>query len=598
MIQPTHLILSFSMAAAGLLVWAGPASASAANADAATEPAPAATRELPELIQRQLDQGSRRVTIPPGVYRVTPENGHHLRLADLENVEIEAEGVEMICTETTRAITIENCNNLTIRGLSIDYDPLPFSQGRIVSISDDTLTHEIELFEDYPAADSVQANKYEIYDPQTRELRFGSYFGLSVQAVDERRVRMTIGSQYANVADRPERVGDWVVMTSRQVTGPFIPHTIQADACENLVLEDVTVYAFGFGFFETNCSASVYRRCKVDRRALQDEIVPRQHARLRSLNIDGFHSKHARVGPRYLGCEARFMADDGIAINGHYHLVTHSDGDTLRVIAKRTDGFTIDQGETVEMLGYDGQRRDNATVVSVRRTHDITPQEDAFLRKQPMDQRMQEHQDGMLTHGYEVVLDRPVDLEMGSVIGSRDRVGSGFQIIDCVMEYNRSRGVIVKASDGEIRGNRFAGNWGEAILVSPNFWWLESGSSENLLIQDNTITDPIGIPIGVYAFSPRGEPLPPGALRHITIRDNVIRDSPRPGIYVTSTTGLVLQGNTIEIDPGKQLAPSVIRQRKLKGKLNDVVLIETREADAEAGAETEAKTHPRPASGS
>ena len=544
----------------------------------------AASRKLPELIQRQLDQGASRVVIPPGIYRVAPERGHHLRLAGLEGVEIVAEGVEMICTETTRAVTIEDCRDLIIRGLSIDYDPLPFSQGRIVSISDDTLTHEIELFEGYPTSETVQPNKYEIYDPDTRRLRFGSYFGLSVVAEGPRRVRMSIGSQYADAPDRPERVGDWVVMTSRHVTGPFIPHTIQADGCENLLLEDVTVYAFGFGFFETNCSSSVYRRCKVDRRALEDEIAPRQHARLRSLNIDGFHSKHARVGPRYLQCEARYMADDGIAINGHYHLVTQSTGDTLRVLAKRTDAFTLHEGETVEMLDYDGRRLDNATVLAIRRTHDVTAEEDAFIQQQPMDRRMAAHDDGMLTQGYEVTLDRPVDLEMGSVIGSRDRVGSGFEIIGCVMEYNRSRGVIVKASDGVIRGNRFAGNWGEAILVSPNFWWLESGSSENLKIEDNTITDPIGIPIGVYAFSPRGEALPAGALRDITIRGNTIRQSPRPAIYVTSATGLILDQNTIEIEEDRRLLPSVIHQRKLRGNRDDVVLINSERADPGTGS--------------
>lgn len=541
----------------------------------ASSRADTASRELPDLIQRQLDAGEKKVVIPPGTYRVAPVKGHHLRLANLKDVEIIADGVEMICTETTRALTIEGCENLTIRGLSIDYDPLPFTQGKIVSISDDTLTHEIELFEDYPPAEAALASKYEIYDPETRLLRFGSYFGLSIKKVSDRRVSMTIGKNYANQSFRPERVGDWVVMSSRHTTGPFIPHAIQADRCENLTLDGVSVYAFGFGFFETNCSASTYRRCRVDRRPLEEEIAPRQHARLRSLNIDAFHSKHANIGPSYIECEARFMADDGIAINGHYHLITESRGDTLRVIGKHPDAMTISVGDTVELLGYDGHRPPNAKVLAVKETRGVTPEEDAFIQQQPMDRRMQSHDDGMLTLGYEVTLDRSVDLAMGSLIGSRDRVGSGFQIIDCVMEYNRSRGVIVKASDGVIRGNRFAGNWGEAILVTPNWWWLESGSSENLIIEDNKISDMHAIPIGVYAFSPTGEPLPAGALRDIVIRNNTIRTSPSPAIYVTSTAGLTLEGNDTQPDPSRELLPWVVQQRKLQGNPDSVVMINT-----------------------
>ena len=44
---------------------------------------------------------------------------------------------------------------MTVLGLTIDYDPLPFTQGRIVSLSEDKRVHEIELFDGYPTADKV-----------------------------------------------------------------------------------------------------------------------------------------------------------------------------------------------------------------------------------------------------------------------------------------------------------------------------------------------------------------------------------------------------------------------------------------------------------
>jgi hypothetical protein len=60
-----------------------------------------------------------------------------------------------------------------VRGLTIDYDPLPFTQGRITSFAEEKGVHEIELFDDYPPASEAIPFKYEIYRPDTRTLRGG-----------------------------------------------------------------------------------------------------------------------------------------------------------------------------------------------------------------------------------------------------------------------------------------------------------------------------------------------------------------------------------------------------------------------------------------
>ena len=119
--------------------------------------------DLQAFVDEAIASGASTVVVPPGRYRVEPTNGVHLRLQDLENVEIIANDVEMICTQTTRAIHIEDCRGLTLRGLSIDYDPLPFTQGRIVELSADKMVHEIEIIEGYPAADTAYDFKYQIF---------------------------------------------------------------------------------------------------------------------------------------------------------------------------------------------------------------------------------------------------------------------------------------------------------------------------------------------------------------------------------------------------------------------------------------------------
>lgn len=72
--------------------------------------------DLQARIDAGLKGGQKRIVIEPGRYRVQPRNRQHLQLVGLSDVEIVAQGVELICTETTRAVTIDGCRNVTIRG--------------------------------------------------------------------------------------------------------------------------------------------------------------------------------------------------------------------------------------------------------------------------------------------------------------------------------------------------------------------------------------------------------------------------------------------------------------------------------------------------
>jgi hypothetical protein len=108
---------------------------------------PGTAFDLQGYVDQRLQAGAKRIVIPPGRCRVKPQRAQHLVLKGLSDVLLIADNVEMICTETSRALTIAGCTNVTVRGLTIDYDPLPFTQGRIVRLSEDKKVHDIELFE-------------------------------------------------------------------------------------------------------------------------------------------------------------------------------------------------------------------------------------------------------------------------------------------------------------------------------------------------------------------------------------------------------------------------------------------------------------------
>lgn len=498
--------------------------------------------DLQAFIDGELAAGKQQIVVPPGRYRVTPQHRQHLVLENLHDVQIIADGVEMICTETTRALTIRRCRNVTLRGLIIDYDPLPYTQGRITSISSDGKTYEVELFDGYPPAEAVRNFKFEIFRPDTRTLRCDDRYLDRVEVVDSRHVRLSLPR---GRTDFPEQAGDLMVIGAEHAPHGSIPHAVECAENVNVRLENIDLYASNcFGFLEYNCDGSTYHRCRIDRRSVDSDPFPRAEPRLRSLDADAYHSKHAIKGPAYIQCTASFMGDDCINICGDYHLIAASQGRQLRVLAKHQ--MNIEPGDPVELVTYDGRRLPDATATAVQAAGKIRSEEREFLAKQRMNESLRTAR-GALNDAFTITLDREVDIAMGGVICSANRIGNGFAVRGCRFGYNRSRGILIKASHGEVRDNHMEGCRMHGILVAPEYWWLEAGSSSDLLITGNTITDCQGVGIWIQAQAGNGRVAPAGAHQDITISGNTVQGGSAPGILVTSTRGLRLEDNHLSL---------------------------------------------------
>lgn len=501
------------------------------------------SEDLRALIATALDAGNKRVVIPPGRYRVQAERGNHLVFSDLTNIEIVAENVELVCTSTVRAVLFDDCKNVTLRGLTVDYDPLPFTQGTIVGLAQDKSWIDFEVAQGYPQHELREP--FQIYNPETGTLRRGdANWSEQIETLGKNRFRVRKGERYRfNPAEDSERIGD--ILVAKNFHGkPGSPHAFELRNCKGVRLEDITVYASpSFGFIERQCDGSTYLRCAVARRAPEDDPVTRALPRMRSLNADAFHSKDATTGPTILSCTARFMGDDAVNINGRYHYVRGGNGRELR-IAVTDNKTTLKEGDPVEFMPYSGPRPPDAKVVSRRSDPEpFNDGEKAFIRRLRMDQRMRTD----LLEGkavfYTLTLDRDVSLQPGSAVCCPLRLGHGFAVKDCDFGDNRSRGILIKASKGEVSGNRITHSRMAAVLVSPEFWWMEAGMSSDVVIRDNFIEGSLQTPVQIHARGGNRRILPAGALRNISILDNRIENCPRPFIHVTSTSGLTIKGN-------------------------------------------------------
>ena len=495
--------------------------------------------DLNGYINSRLDAGETTIVVPSGRYRVQPIGSTHLLFENRDNVTIIADNVEMICTEHVPAIKINNCNNFKLQGLSVDYDPLPFTQGVIVDISQDKTTITADLIDGYPS--NLSGNKLEIFDPVTGELSTLTYYGFTYN-YDANAKRVVITK--TNVGNNhTESVGDIIVMSARTTN---IPHAIRPQNCRGLVLENVTLYAStSFGFFEDYCDGTKYINCRVIRRPLETDTKERGIRRMRSTNADALHSKHAKVGPSYVGCETAYNGDDGIIIAGVSDLVLESNGNVLTVVGWGGNEPFLDVGDVIEITDYSGIRIPNATISDIQVGRKVTPEEIAWIDSQQFYGLAANAADPS-TDVYNITIDRSVDLPRGSVVNSANKVGNGFEIRNCTVGHNRSRGLFIKAGNGIITGNTLAGSWIKAIMVAPEYKWLGAASGSNILITDNIITDTHDLSIGVFSTGGDGSISPAGAHDNITITGNTITNSTNPAIVVTSTINLCMENNTIE----------------------------------------------------
>ena len=510
-------------------------------------------KDFAAIIYKALAEGQKKIDIPKGIYYLEMKDGKPLTLDSLKDVEIHANGSEIITRLPSQAIQISNCENLRISGFSIDCDTLPFTQGKIVAIDPvDCMWWEIEIMGGYPLGNLGKSmpDRVQIFDSKTDNLKKNLYTYFpgvfsKVEKVGDRRFRFEKKNKNPN---SNEVLGDFVVLTLP--SKGTRPHTIVTSGSKNIQFEDVIIYSGNcFGFFEDQCERNSYNRCQVTKK-LNDPRVT--YPRLRSINADAFHSKGATIGPTITNCIFMYHGDDCIAINTSFYKVLTGKGEIID-LATNFRRIKMKVGNMLRFIDFEGKVIGDAKLVKIESATDYSKDDLARLTemfKATRDNR----RDPSVTR---LTLDRKVKINTGGVVSSLDMGGSGFVVRNNKMGYTRARGVLVKSSDGVIAGNEIIGCELSGIILAPELYWMEAGFSRNVLIENNTIKDCMfanssyGIEqaayISVIAINASHKIVPVGGFKNITIKNNILENSPVPAMIITSVESALVTGNSITI---------------------------------------------------
>lgn len=97
-----------------------------------------------------------RVVFEEGTYDIfsNKNNTHLVEINDANNLVIDGNGAEFIIHDPLMGfMSILRSNNVIVKNLIIDYDPLPFTQGKIVAVDEKNFSFDLQIDEGFPLLD-------------------------------------------------------------------------------------------------------------------------------------------------------------------------------------------------------------------------------------------------------------------------------------------------------------------------------------------------------------------------------------------------------------------------------------------------------------
>lgn len=492
------------------------------------------------------------INLPKSTYLLDLSTKGAYTFSGKKNMTINGNGSTIICNKQKQAFTFSGCENLIFSNFHIEYDPPCSTQGTITSMSDDKKTWQITLHDGYPSDSAyIMNDKAQVYSQNTLELvkNNGDNYAVVLSNFSGKTFNLTVFS-----VNTPVQIGDYVVLEYGKSS--YAAHGIILNGCKSVVMDSIVMYDSNcFSFYETDCERTVYNNCVITRKPYDARYTIQP---LRAGVADGIHSKFAKVGPVIQNCRIQYNGDDCIAINGRFYPVYATDSLNRNVSLLSTStsvsDFKMGVGDTILCVNNDGSIRGKTIVKSVAKAS--TPSADLITNcYSKLGSTTDQWSAGIVIN----VSDWISGCDVGDVFYSNNRIGRGFKVLNNQVGHNRSRGILIKSSDGVISGNTVEASAMGAIVLSPEFYWMEAGCPNNVEIcynrikgcmygQSNSGNFQAGA-LSVVALAPNGNNYAPnGCVNSISIHDDTIIGCPRPTVVLSSINGIKMYNNLISGD--------------------------------------------------
>lgn len=424
-------------------------------------------------------------------------------LSKCKNVTVKAAGAKLLLDGWYEVVTLNNCKNVAVEGLEIEYHRPPNTVGRVVNSTPESFEIEFDP-ERYCFIDSIVTGRVHFYDHVRNLVYTGGGWNKTLEAPN--KIKMTTNT-HIPVGDycilrhgghyRPAvmiRESKGVTLTNMKIhsqPGMGVVGHLSSD----IVLDGVQVLPLAGDVISTNTDATHFTSCS------GDLVIKNCRFRGQGDDCTNVHNYYYGIYPKGENkAEIKIENADLHAQWIDYPVV----GDSMVIIDRRN----------MEQLG-------RYAVTSVDTS--ITYWEVNVTLNKPL----------------------PAELHENAVMTNISRFPK-VKIIDNAVGSHLARAFLVKAPEVYIARNYITGSCNAAIKLGAELSWNEAGPVSNVLIEDNYISgcghsaNPHA-PSGVM-LSTEASQTPPQVNRNITIRNNVF-DSDKPLVILLKDASNVLVEN-------------------------------------------------------
>ena len=486
-----------------------------------------------QKILQQIREASKnkrgQIVLPPGDYLFNANWSQESTLSGLKNLEIVAEGVTFwFEPPMVHALLFDQCQNVTVRGLNIDFTIPCWLQARVTEVDRAAKTIRATIMAGYEphnangAAETGGSRAFMFYDAAGRFINHRHSPGAWQLGAD----RKSLVCRDIGVSGIPAtlKTGDYVVGTIRTGTA------LRSANCAGMHFEDVNIWSSpGMAVNEAGGEGgNVYRRVRATRRPNSN--------RLHAFGADIFHLAGADRGPTLDRCELAYGADDNLNIHGSFgRVVQRVDARHYHLQGAYAAGDHIEfrDQHSVALLG-------SAKVVSAQGT----PNGPAL----PINEQYQAKGEVL------VELDKPLELSpLSLVVLDGKRSAGGFALRNCWLHDNFQR-TLINGSPGGLIENNTLQNVGQGLTIQFETWggWMEGPFARDLTVRGNRFLDspPDGAAINVSMQPPGGgsdsRRFDARPVTNMTITDNDFARTSTTPLIIHNVDGLKIQGNSID----------------------------------------------------
>ena len=421
-----------------------------------------------------------------------------------------AKGAALLIDGFMEPVSLRDCEEVEIVGLTIDHIRRPFSQGTVRTVDPASGRAVIEFDMDFPVEKGTPLTlRYLFRDPLT-----GTVLSASVRSC-------TVLDSHTAEAELSSSVPDGTRFCT--IHTYHSRPAILIERAKNIRLTDVTIHSQpGMGVVGNRSRDIVLTRLRV---------VPAV-GQMWSTNTDATHFTAIRGLLRFENCEFEGQGDDFTNVHGYYQAIVEREDDrTVRIREKTPDGTHAqtldypDPGDVLELTSYD-----TLEVKDSFRVEEVVPMPEEWMSRVTLDRPLPEDTDGWML----------------ADVTALPRL----EVIGCHASSHFARSVLIKTRSALIEGNTFRDIQGPAIVAAAESWWYEGVCPANVTIRNNRILncgwawgEAAGIVVKADSEHPSGQ-----SIRNILIEDNLI-DSPRQehAVFCRNAEGLTIRRNRMRV---------------------------------------------------